>query len=330
MPLTEDDLAALSHEAMHGGDVAAISAQILTAVDNADLADPADAAYALTLVAELADQQEDLGQALALMRRAAALTGQDDEGDFATAYLGELLLRNGLEDEGLAQLTSLRPAMATDLLTGRQVAEALEQSGRTETALEWLTEALVAAIERGATLSEDDDESVTNAEVIYDLVAVRHRQREELGLEHDEYDQLFHELDESLAQQEPPDVLLFWPQDAFERLRAEWPAVAEAWEPTWDEHRLGIERTLQHWSGRGATDIVLLVGSADALVAYAQREELSLADPDDLDEAEQGYLDELADDPQAVRQPWPPRRNDTCWCGSGEKYKKCCLIRSRV
>ena len=22
--------------------------------------------------------------------------------------------------------------------------------------------------------------------------------------------------------------------------------------------------------------------------------------------------------------PWPPGRNDTCWCGSGIKYKKCC------
>src|SRR3954447_6882643 len=102
MPLTEDDLAALSHEAMHGGDVAAVSARILAAVDHDDLADPADAPYALTLVAELADQKDDLEQALALMRRAVSLagslTGQDDDGDFAAAYLGELLLRNGLED----------------------------------------------------------------------------------------------------------------------------------------------------------------------------------------------------------------------------------------
>ncbi|BBY07090.1 SEC-C metal-binding domain-containing protein [Mycobacterium noviomagense] len=22
--------------------------------------------------------------------------------------------------------------------------------------------------------------------------------------------------------------------------------------------------------------------------------------------------------------PWPPSRNDPCWCGSGRKYKKCC------
>jgi uncharacterized protein YecA (UPF0149 family) len=22
--------------------------------------------------------------------------------------------------------------------------------------------------------------------------------------------------------------------------------------------------------------------------------------------------------------PWPPGRNDPCWCGSGKKHKKCC------
>nr|WP_310376412.1 SEC-C metal-binding domain-containing protein [Catenuloplanes atrovinosus] len=26
---------------------------------------------------------------------------------------------------------------------------------------------------------------------------------------------------------------------------------------------------------------------------------------------------------------WPPERNGACWCGSGQKYKKCCLPRSR-
>ena len=23
-------------------------------------------------------------------------------------------------------------------------------------------------------------------------------------------------------------------------------------------------------------------------------------------------------------RPWPPGRNEPCWCGSGKKYKKCC------
>ncbi|WP_232835980.1 SEC-C domain-containing protein [Actinocorallia populi] len=28
--------------------------------------------------------------------------------------------------------------------------------------------------------------------------------------------------------------------------------------------------------------------------------------------------------PEGELVPWPPERNDPCWCGSGAKYKKCC------
>jgi len=28
--------------------------------------------------------------------------------------------------------------------------------------------------------------------------------------------------------------------------------------------------------------------------------------------------------PEGELIPWPPERNDRCWCGSGAKYKKCC------
>lgn len=28
--------------------------------------------------------------------------------------------------------------------------------------------------------------------------------------------------------------------------------------------------------------------------------------------------------PEGELIPWPPERNDPCWCGSGAKYKKCC------
>lgn len=32
-------------------------------------------------------------------------------------------------------------------------------------------------------------------------------------------------------------------------------------------------------------------------------------------------------DPLALESVFPtPGRNDPCWCGSGEKYKRCCLV----
>jgi tetratricopeptide (TPR) repeat protein len=330
--ISGEDLERLGFTAFDSPDPLSVARDLVAAVDEGLMADDGDNGHALSLAAELYERSGELEVALALARRALAVERANlEHGDtFEQAYLGEMLLRTGREAEGMDELAALRPRMATESMAGVIVAEALEDSGRAETALEWLSEALVVAIERGATLDEDDDESVRTAEVIYDLVAVRHRIREGLGLGHDEYDQLFHELDQSLAQQDPPDALLFWPQPAFEQLVAVWPAVAETWEPSWDAHRLGVERALQQWSELGATDVELLVGSVDGLLAYAQSEQLSLADADDLDEAEQGYLDAVTEDPQAVRQPWPPRRNDTCWCGSGEKYKKCCWIRSRT
>ena len=39
-------------------------------------------------------------------------------------------------------------------------------------------------------------------------------------------------------------------------------------------------------------------------------------------EARAGYAAELLS--RGVGVPWPPRRNDECWCRSGMKYKECC------
>ena len=40
-----------------------------------------------------------------------------------------------------------------------------------------------------------------------------------------------------------------------------------------------------------------------------------------------GYARQLAAGSAHIT--WPPERNGPCWCGSGNKYKKCCLPRSR-
>jgi hypothetical protein len=40
-------------------------------------------------------------------------------------------------------------------------------------------------------------------------------------------------------------------------------------------------------------------------------------------------IDDTDADPVGEPLTWPPGRNDPCWCGSGTKYKKCCLPRAR-
>jgi len=37
------------------------------------------------------------------------------------------------------------------------------------------------------------------------------------------------------------------------------------------------------------------------------------------------YATELLEHHDDAIRPWPPQRNQPCWCGTERKYKKCCL-----
>lgn len=50
----------------------------------------------------------------------------------------------------------------------------------------------------------------------------------------------------------------------------------------------------------------------------------------DSAEARAEYAAHLAAQGDPGVTPWPPDRNDPCWCGSGRKYKKCCAAPSSV
>ncbi|MGH3942846.1 MAG: SEC-C domain-containing protein [Pseudonocardiaceae bacterium] len=84
------------------------------------------------------------------------------------------------------------------------------------------------------------------------------------------------------------------------------------------------QRTLVLWSESGHTRLTLLAGSADELANYADRTGSDPTDP----QVRQGYVEQLGEPPAKIA--WPPGRNQHCWCGSGLKYKKCCLPRGRT
>ncbi|WP_028648211.1 SEC-C domain-containing protein [Nocardiopsis sp. CNT312] len=62
---------------------------------------------------------------------------------------------------------------------------------------------------------------------------------------------------------------------------------------------------------------VVLLSTAEA-VAAAERAGADLSE-EGTGLGEAGFA---VDDPRL--RPWPPQRNDSCWCASGRKYKKCC------
>jgi hypothetical protein len=170
--------------------------------------------------------------------------------------------------------------------------------------------------------------SAEDAGLLFFLLQQRHRIRHQLGRSHDQHDNLAERLETRLANTssaataEPADDLLFWPQPEFDRLLTQWPPLSQAYGKTWDDHRAHLERELVRRTGEGRTGLAPLHGTVAGLTAYAGQD----ADPADP-VARAGYARRLADGNAQIA--WPPERNGVCWCGSGLKYKKCCLPRSR-
>ncbi|MEU8257681.1 SEC-C domain-containing protein [Micromonospora inaquosa] len=323
--LTADRIEEIGALGLESPDPAVLVAELVGAVDEGRVADPDDTGYALLVAADILEQAGDLADALALATRAIA--EQPDDNAYARAVRGGLLLRLGRADEGLAELTALRPLLETDP-QATYVIDELAESGHGELALEWLTGALDAILERTRTHEhESEDAQDEAAAMIYGLTQQRHDLREEQGLPHDEYDNLAdrlraastHALD---ALDDGPATLLFWPQAEFTALLLRWPALGDSYPASWDEHRAQIERALAEASGMGGADLGVAVGTVARLAAFADRAGSDPTSEETLDE----YADSLD---EAAVTAWPPGRNDTCWCGSGAKYKKCCLPRSR-
>jgi hypothetical protein len=230
----------------------------------------------------------------------------------------------------MAVLSGLRGLLTRDEDAVYYVSEALEQVGQAEVAVRWLTAALDTALERrSAVAALRGSQTYQDAAVIaFALAHVRHRLRRELDLPHDEHDLLADRLraaaDDILAEDEDTDNVLVWPREQFTALVDRWPALIEVFGATWDEFRARAEQALQALSATGQARSTLLAGNVTDLVTYLTDVGGEPTDP----EVMQGYLDHLEDSGQ-VGQAWPPGRNQPCWCGSGLKYKKCCLPRSR-
>jgi tetratricopeptide (TPR) repeat protein len=345
-PLTIEDLERLSGEAFHADDPLAVAAQLTEAAERDRIADPADVGYAFMLAAEIHGDAADAATALTLADRAVAAyqrwaeaearAGRDADATvdvgWPRAYRAQMLFELGRDDEAMADLDELRTRLASDDLAASYVSETLEDAGRAELAVEWLTAALDEL--RQAHQPELPEEL---GGVVYQLAVIRHRIRGELDLPHDDYDELADEflaVDEQVGQIRDQDVggdsdlvgepvLLWWPREELAAVAFRWPELAETWGPTdWDEARQRRQTLIEVWSETGQPALSQVTGGADGFATFLADKGLS-ADRDGLG----AYTDHLAD--RAEGRTLPPGRNEPCWCGSGSKYKKCCLPLSR-
>ena len=312
-----------------------MAGDLVAAVEQGRVADQSDVGFALILAAEITEREGDLGGALVLAERAVEAYQRwgDPEYGFPRTFRAGLLLRIGREEEAMAELVALRPSMGRDPDAVTYISEALEAGGRAEVAEQWLSEDLLVALRRREALAARRGEEYGQAAVAaYALAQERHRLRRELGLPHDEHDDLADNLRDAVqgTVDDEPDsrdagpAVLFWPKSEFDTVLLRWPMLAGVYGGTWDEHRARLQKALESLAASGHSGLALFAGSADGLAGYAARHGGNPVDPD----TRAGYAQHLTQHPRQT--PWPPGRNNACWCGSQVKYKKCCLPRSRA
>ncbi|MEJ2866784.1 SEC-C domain-containing protein [Actinomycetospora sp. OC33-EN08] len=298
--LTSDDLDAYGDE-LYPADPKAMLDELVLAVEEGRIADPDDVPYALTLAASAAVKLGDEARALELSARGVEMSEGGRDHFQSRGEHADLLLRYGHEEEGMALLRTLRPQLSRDLLADGYVIDPLRENGRDELAEEWLSAALATVLGIADRAEDGSDDEEDAFDIADRLLVLRYDLRREMGLPLDDTDRLAEQVDDDGSD------VTFWPEAAFADLVRSLPEI-DGGPPTWDEHRASIERRLQEADPNDFP--VVELGSPELLAALVAG-------------------DEDRDVPPGPLLEWPPGRNDACWCGSGTKYKKCCLPRAR-
>ncbi|HMJ32396.1 MAG TPA: SEC-C metal-binding domain-containing protein [Baekduia sp.] len=98
-----------------------------------------------------------------------------------------------------------------------------------------------------------------------------------------------------------------------------WPGFAEDWRD--DGHAgyaLELDRRMRAIAPNAPRRPVVVPLTVEMVRERAAAEGLD----EEAAEARARVAYEIAQEGGAI--PWPPGRNEPCWCGSGKKYKKCC------
>jgi uncharacterized protein YecA (UPF0149 family) len=114
----------------------------------------------------------------------------------------------------------------------------------------------------------------------------------------------------------------WFPAEEWARAIERWPDLTDEMPAAHDEYRAAIEARLHNMRPQ-------LKGARLGLVPLSVEEVEARAATDELDAGSAEVRGRVA--AEATRQgravPWPPARNEPCWCGSGAKYKRCCAAR---
>jgi tetratricopeptide (TPR) repeat protein len=284
---------------------------------------------------ELAYAYQQLGrfeEAIDAMRQAVAAgwDGELDDHPSAQALIADLLLRAGRAQEADQAWLKAEREHPDDPWLYQVAGSAYADEGLHAEALPWQTKGLELAL----AAAHDGD-------MIWMLTTERAETLDALGAGPDELQLRAEELVEGQEQEEqervdafyrdrgtprpvPPhraSVGLAWfPPDQYPRALDTWPTFAEDYEQgPYAAYCARLELLLRDLKTKGVARLALTPITIDAYIDWCTGHD---RDPEESDNRA-SYATELLE--RGITQPWPPARNEPCWCGSQRKYKKCCL-----
>lgn len=272
-------------------------------------------------------------------------------------------LQAGRREEADALYAGLRKEFPDDVWLANNAAMAYADVGDHATALEWLTQGLQRTMADGdpnrlvdqlvelrreslTALGHDPDDELTASGVAFAKSWTRPPTSVRFKPDHLPPEPGRHPCDHCGYD---PDVVLEWvdsgltsdalevpppasahrqstlafawfPKDDWPRARRLWKELAEDWPADHTEYSHDIEArmkgTVAAVAGRGNASVSPL--PIDEYLVFCQRKGI---DPSTL---ESRALWAAEAERSGYSQPWPPQRNEPCWCGSGAKYKRCC------
>lgn len=291
------------------------------------------------LLGDLAEEYQRQGrtdEALAVMGEAieAGYRGQPDP----QCRLAEILMTGGRESEARPIWAAMAEKYPGDVWVFNNAGLEYQAIGDHATALDWLTRALRVALRTGdperlvgqlrglraeslKALGREEDELQSRARAYLDTGAREATGRLPAAVNRTSSDPPA--TARGGAGMSGPGVVAFawFPEPEFAAALERWPELADRWaQDTFAGYCAATERHLADATAGGLRRVVIAPVQIGRFLEWCRARD---RDPGTGD-ARAGYAADLArTDPGAVVA-WPPGRNETCWCRSGRKYKKCC------
>lgn len=283
---------------------------------------------------ELAYAYQQFGrfdEAIDAMRQALAAGwgGELDEHPSAQSLIADLLLRAGHTQQADEAWLQAERGDPRDPRLHQAAGVAYADVGLHGKALAWQTKGLELALATG----EDDDliwlltsERAETLDVLGqapDPLQLRAEERVERDeqAEQQRIDGFYRDRNAQTIRPQRASVGLAWfPDGQYQRALRTWPSFAEDYEHgPYEAYCARLELLLRDLRADGVARLALTPITIDSYLAWCTQHD---REPEQSD-TRASYATELLK--HDTTRPWPPERNQPCWCGSDRKYKKCCL-----